>query len=252
MFDKLKKKAFVQHVILELPDREVPAKIYREHRQNVRASIGKTAAILRMPILIPQNEEAKHIQWFKDWVNQQFQNQYKLENRFKKSDYKTGDMLLVMGQQFLLNITYSDKKSHSATIKGEIIYLKLSHNDSPIHLQKSIKHLISRILAQTFLPQISERVHQLNNTFFQKKIKSVNLKYNQSNWGSCSTKGNINLSTRLLLAPGDVRDYVIIHELAHLVEMNHSKRFWAQVAKADPDYKKKEKWLTDFGYQCDF
>jgi predicted metal-dependent hydrolase len=67
--------------------------------------------------------------------------------------------------------------------------------------------------------------------YFQKPIKSVNLKYNLSNWGSCSTKGNINLSTRLLFAPDDVIDYVIIHELAHLLEMNHSPHFWAIVKR---------------------
>jgi predicted metal-dependent hydrolase len=78
------------------------------------------------------------------------------------------------------------------------------------------------------------------------------LKYNQTNWGSCSTRGNINLSTRLLFAPDDVIDYVIIHELAHLLEMNHSNRFWNIVKKAMPEYREKEVWLKKNGHLCDF
>lgn len=95
-------------------------------------------------------------------------------------------------------------------------------------------------------------MHELNQIHFQKDFKSVNLKYNSSNWGSCSTRGNINLSTRLLFAPDTVIDYVIIHELTHLIEMNHSPKFWQLVKGAMPDYKEKEKWLKVNGSQCDF
>ena len=69
--------------------------------------------------------------------------------------------------------------------------------------------------------------HQAYVTNLNNLIKGIFLKYNHSNWGSCSHNGNINLSTRLLFAPEAVQDYVIVHELAHLVEPNHSDRFWA-------------------------
>ncbi|MDV7393186.1 M48 family metallopeptidase, partial [Arthrospira platensis SPKY1] len=77
-------------------------------------------------------------------------------------------------------------------------------------------------------------------------------KYNSSNWGSCSSGRNINLSTRLLFAPPAVQDYVIIHELAHLVELNHSDRFWKLVSEIMPDYEEKEKWLKEYGHLCEF
>ena len=108
------------------------------------------------------------------------------------------------------------------------------------------------MIGKHFHADISKRVHALNKDFFQKDIKSVNLKYNSSNWGSCSTKGNINLSTRLLFAPDEVIDYVIIHELTHLIEMNHSSKFWKIVKSIMPDYKQKEKWLKVNGGDCDF
>jgi len=90
-------------------------------------------------------------------------------------------------------------------------------------------------------------VHELNERHFQQPIDQVRLKYNHSNWGSCSNKGNINLSTRLLFAPPEVIDYVIIHELAHRLEMNHSPRFWKLVADAMPNYREQERWLKEHG-----
>ena len=62
-----------------------------------------------------------------------------------------------------------------------------------------------------------------------------------------TSKRNINLSSRLLFAPRDVLDYVIIHELSHLKEMNHSPRFWKIVENVMPNYLEKERWLTNFG-----
>ena len=108
------------------------------------------------------------------------------------------------------------------------------------------------MVAQDYLPEIIRRVNELNNLYFRQPVRSVNLKYNHSNWGSCSSKSNLNLSTRLLFAPPDVIDYVIIHELAHLIELNHSDRFWKLVSDAMPDYRKKEKWLDANDHLCHF
>ncbi len=68
-----------------------------------------------------------------------------------------------------------------------------------------------------------------------------------SRWGSCSGKGNLSFNIRLLSAPGDVIDYVIVHELAHCREMNHSPRFWAVVENAIPEYKELRKQLRMIG-----
>lgn len=65
--------------------------------------------------------------------------------------------------------------------------------------------------------------------------------------GSCSSNGNLNFNCLLMLAPPEVLDYVVVHELCHRKYMNHSKQFWAEVAKVMPDYKKCERWLKEEG-----
>ena len=69
----------------------------------------------------------------------------------------------------------------------------------------------------------------------------------KSKWGSCSAKGNLNFNCLLLLAPEAVLDYVVVHELCHRLEMNHSPRFWAQVAGVLPDYAERRRWLKTHG-----
>lgn len=75
----------------------------------------------------------------------------------------------------------------------------------------------------------------------------VTIRCQQTRWGSCSGKGNLNFNCLLMLAPEEVLDYVVVHELAHRKQMNHSALFWQEVAGECPDYKKSLRWLKDRG-----
>jgi predicted metal-dependent hydrolase len=90
----------------------------------------------------------------------------------------------------------------------------------------------------------------LNDLYFKKEINEIRLRNNSSNWGSCSSNKNISISSRLLLAPPFVLDYIIIHELAHLIHHNHSKAYWQLVERIMPDYMLAEDWLKKHGTSC--
>ncbi len=103
-------------------------------------------------------------------------------------------------------------------------------------------------LADQALQDIPKRVED-----FAKKIcvsyGRITIRNQRTRWGSCSSKGNLNFNCLLMLAPPAVRDYVVVHELCHRKEMNHSGAFWAEVKKILPDYKISVQWLKDEGGQ---
>ncbi|MEA2054874.1 MAG: M48 family metallopeptidase, partial [Candidatus Thermoplasmatota archaeon] len=170
----------------------------------------------------------------------------------RQKEYKDGDILKVGDEEYTLKIEFKDKKSSSARIMGNKIQLLISNNLSKEKQNDHIATLISRCIASKRLPKLQEKIEELNKKHFNQKINKIFFKHNKSNWGSCSTAGNINISTRLLFAPDDVLEYVCIHELAHLIEHNHSKRFWVLVEEAVPNYKEKRRWLKENEDKCRF
>ena len=104
-----------------------------------------------------------------------------------------------------------------------------------------IRALADKALA--FIPQRARYFSRLVGVTYGR----ITIRNQKSKWGSCSSQGNLNFNCLLMLCPPEVLDYVVVHELCHRKEMNHSPRFWAEVEKVDPDYKAHRKWLKDEG-----
>lgn len=79
------------------------------------------------------------------------------------------------------------------------------------------------------------------------KYNRISIREQSTRWGSCSSDKNLNFNWKLILAPPEILDYVVIHELAHTVQMNHSRAFWSVVEGVMPDYMKYRKWLRAHG-----
>ena len=120
------------------------------------------------------------------------------------------------------------------------------------------KHLEKLIPVQPFSPtQLQDLARQAKpvlverTAYFAKVMgltyERITIRAQHTRWGSCSGKGNLNFNCLLMLVPEQVRDYVVVHELCHLRQMNHSPEFWAEVEKVFPNYRVARKWLKDNG-----
>jgi predicted metal-dependent hydrolase len=110
--------------------------------------------------------------------------------------------------------------------------------DLAADLRPEIERHLWRLAAREFPPRVLElaALHQL-------PVQRVTVRNQRSRWGSCSRRGTISLNWRLIQTPVFVRDYLIFHELAHLKEMNHSRRFWREVQRLCPNFAEAERWL---------
>jgi hypothetical protein len=144
-----------------------------------------------------------------------------------------GTAILFRGDRVRLE-TSADGRAGLVRLGSEVVPVGDPAGDLRPAIERHLRQLAARELPARVLELAAE--HQL-------PVRRVTVRNQRSRWGSCSRSGTISLSWRLVQAPLFVRDYLVLHELAHLKEMNHSTRFWSEVARLCPDFREAERWL---------
>ena len=133
-------------------------------------------------------------------------------------------------------------------------FLRTKENWIQSHLQKAARSIGIQKLTGQELKALGEQAKQdlAARTARYAPLVGVTwgritIRAQQTRWGSCSAKGNLNFNCLLMLSPPEVQSYVVVHELCHRKEMNHSPRFWQEVERVMPDYRTHKKWLKDNG-----
>lgn len=239
-------------IYMEIGSINIPIKRYYEKRRNVRISIGKDSILLRIPSYMTAAQRHKYHLWAKEWIKKQIARSEDAIRHLLPMTYDNNSQVKCMDHIYNLELKSEARKTSNVKLVGSVIELRLDQKLTEQEKSEMIRKLLSRVLSKRYRAEIEQRLRLINKHYFRHSINHVRLKYNRTNWGSCSNSGNINLSTRLLMAPEWVRDYVIVHELAHLNEMNHSPKYWSIVERVYPEYRKAEKWLKAYGAKCDF
>ncbi len=240
------------NTVLSVDGTDYPVKIFYELRNGWRASFGRKNINFRIPLQAPEQLQATHLQKMKKWAINHIRKNPNLQSKYFGKRYADGDALFVGDRRYILDIRYGNRKSSTASLDDSTIKIVLNANLNDLDKEIHKKKLITGIVAQDFFPSFVDRVLTLNEKHFRQPIADIKIRYTVSKWGSCSSQKKLSFSTRLLLLPEEIIDYVIIHELAHLIEPNHSNKFWALVEKAMPDYRKRERWLKEKGREFDF
>lgn len=152
--------------------------------------------------------------------------------------YIPSETFLYLGSAYPLEIVKGQKKPLLLEEK-----FKLAES-----VQGNAKLIFERWYREQAKQILNERANLYAGQYgFQ--YKKIGISSARTRWGSCSPKGSLNFSWRLILAPMEVVDYVVVHELVHTVFHNHSRRFWKRVEKITPDYKERRKWLRKNGQE---
>lgn len=159
--------------------------------------------------------------------------------KIKNSYLNSTDNIIFLGNTYIPQIEKSENEK--IEINGEYICIKTNNLN---------KEYLNTMLMKWYIIQANKilvnRITDLSR-IYNLNASRVFIKNQKSRWGSCNSKREIRLNWRLILMPYSVMDYIIIHELCHLVHMNHSKAFWNLVENYMPNYKDSEKWLKNNG-----
>ena len=212
-------------------------KIIKEKRKTISLKIDDDLSIsIKAPIFCSNKEIDNFIKSKKNWITKT-KKHIKNAPTLIKIPFKIGDTLYYLGDPYIIK---NKSRSIIKTIDTQNNILFNITNTSNPHeeILTQLKKIASDILLDR-IDNISKKVklHPKKTT-----IKSL-----KSRWGSCSSLKNINLNWKLIHAPINIIDYVIIHELCHLTHMNHSKQFWLLVKKFDPNYQSHQSWLKKNG-----
>lgn len=217
----------------------------RAKRINIRVD-GRNGVQLVYPVGVtfppPTELLRQHEAWLLEVVD-------KLEtrtgNQFERS-YKEGEIFSYLGESYHLRILHKANGNY-ITVKlnqEKTLDVSLPPNLSSQQEQENIVGAIEWFYRKQAKIYIPERTAEIANPLgFQ--YERVTIKNQKTRWGSCSSNKNLNFNLRLMMAPQAAIDYIIIHELCHLVHLNHSKQFWNLVSKYCPDYKHWRKWFKD-------
>ncbi|WP_195263068.1 SprT family zinc-dependent metalloprotease [Clostridium sp. 1001275B_160808_H3] len=166
-----------------------------------------------------------------DWI-------LKSLDKIKKKDY-IDNKVIFQGKYYNLIINKSDENN----IFKDNINITINSKDLS---REYINELLISWYKKLSIDIVGKRVMDISNNIYIKPSKII-IKNQKSLWGSCNSKREIRLNWRLVLMPQFVMDYIIIHELCHIKQMNHSKEFWKLVESYYPNYKESKDWLKENG-----
>jgi predicted metal-dependent hydrolase len=153
--------------------------------------------------------------------------------------YEQGERFLFLGNSLPIKIV----EDHGA----EQDYVVMEGNCLHVHVQQpedeKVKQALKRFYYQQCKALVEKRVRHYQH-HFKVKPRSITISDSKTTWGTCDSRLQLTFNWRLAMAPMHVIDYVVVHEMCHMVHLNHDRSFWRLVGKIMPDYKEKEKWLA--------
>jgi predicted metal-dependent hydrolase len=224
-------------------------RIRRSHRVASARIVVKPGLVeIVAPLQIPEHKLHKFVQAKQQWVTQallKMAASSPQNSGFVPSEYKSGADMAYQGKAYPVNILPTKLKR----VKIEFI------DGYKIHVPEVMNpdehnHQIKEALIRWMKKQTKQLVEQMVESHAaQKQLfpRTITIKTQKSRWGSCGIHNDININWLLIMAPSEVLEYVVVHELCHIKVKNHSSQFWSLVAEHMPDYQIRRNWLKKQG-----
>ena len=217
----------------------VDYRLFRARRRTIGMSVDLDGLTVRAPRWVSIREVEEALTERGAWIVRTLAEWRSRQRDVLPSVWRTGAPILYLGHELKLAVF----RSRATAVRPDLFDLTVLHPTA--HDERAIADTVARWLrdeaAQRVLPRVADFARRLTQA-----LPPVRLSNARSEWGSCNHKGEIRLNWRLAQLPPELADYVVAHEVAHLVELNHSSRFWAVVEQLLPGHAARRKTLEDW------
>jgi predicted metal-dependent hydrolase len=214
-------------------------KLIRSKRKTVALVVGEDGKLtVRAPLRLSKKAIDEFVQSKADWVRRNQEKAHRLRSERGVKRFAAGESYWFLGKQYALQIV--ERPKPELTLNGSFQLARLSQPKARLTFEDWYRREARRVLTEH-----AARIASQNGfTYARLRISSA-----RTNWGSCSARGTLSFTYRLVMAPLEVIEYVVTHELVHTQVRNHSAEFWRRVAELSPDYKRHIRWLKDNGHR---
>jgi predicted metal-dependent hydrolase len=179
------------------------------------------------------------------WIIQKQDKIKKIRVDIPKKEFVSGESFPYLGRQYRLKITRADTGENAPyKLIGGRFVIEIDRKSE----DKNLSGHVRKKLAEWYRARAEEKIYERICKYAEllgKYPKKIMIRDQQRRWGSCSHSGILRYNWKIIMAPLSVLDYVIVHELCHLIFKNHSEKFWNKLGSIVPDYKKKRQWLKE-------
>lgn len=214
-------------------------KIVRSKRRTLSLEINEKAELIaRAPMKAPLRSVEDLIRKNTKWIIRQQERMIKKNKEVVSREFIRGDQFRYLGNIYPLFIIENDLGELLILDKNFIIARK-----NIVKAEKIFNSWYRERACRIFTERVAKYADKIGYKYREIKISNA-----RKRWGSCSGRNTLSFSWRLIMAPLEIIDYVVAHELVHIKEKNHSRKFWDKVALIYPNYKKSRKWLCQNGH----
>ena len=223
--------------------------VRRPGRKTASISVKDNAVIVVVPQSLSDKQVERVVRRKARWIRKKLKYNLEVRKTYRPKEYVSGEAFSYWGMHYRLKIV--DGEPEKVSLKNGKLYVNVPQSLSG----EQRDELIVSQLTEWYQEQAEKALKNKAKRYSTQIVvqpKKVGIKSYKSRWGSCSSKGEVYFNWRIIMAPQRIIDYVVAHELCHLIHHNHSKAYWKLLESVVPDYRESKEWLKVNGQTLNF
>jgi hypothetical protein len=219
--------------------------VVRKRLRNAYARVVDGRVMIRIPERLGARSSREVVDELRERISEGMRRNPSRYLGMPRIAFNDGQTVEMFGRSFTIRAMSQDVPYARGRLHMGELLINLPDGIPGVERDAAITRLSVRMITRALEGDVRAYVEDMNGRHFNSDINRVRIRANTVLWGSCSPDNSISLNFRLLYAPKEMLEYVVLHELAHTKVRNHSRRFWALVGSIIPDYKERRRWLRN-------